>query len=140
MNRRNKHNARSTRIDGIYFPSQLEANRYKELKLLEKAGEIEQLVVHPRYPIVIKDQHICFVVLDFAYWDFKKREQIHLDTKGWQTSESKLRHKLWEAFYAPDKITIVRKHEKRKIRSFGSRLQRAGHRAPKNRLDKTQKD
>jgi hypothetical protein len=136
MNRRNKHNARSTRIDGIYFPSQLEANRYKELKLLEKVGAIEKLEIHPRFPIAVKGNDICFVVLDFTYLEHGK--QVYEDTKGWQTSESKLRHKLFEAFYG-EKITIVRKHGNPKNLRVSPRVQRAGHRAPTNRLDKAQK-
>jgi hypothetical protein len=37
---RSKYGARKTVIDGITFDSKKEANRYRELKLLEKAGEI----------------------------------------------------------------------------------------------------
>lgn len=37
---RSKYGARKTVIDGITFASKKEANRYCELKLLERAGEI----------------------------------------------------------------------------------------------------
>lgn len=37
---RSKYGARKMVIDGITFDSKKEANRYRELKLLEKAGEI----------------------------------------------------------------------------------------------------
>ena len=37
---RSKYGARKTVVDGITFDSKKEANRYSELKLLEKAGEI----------------------------------------------------------------------------------------------------
>ena len=36
----NKFNARKTVVDGITFDSKKEANRYRELKLLERAGKI----------------------------------------------------------------------------------------------------
>lgn len=36
----NKFNARKAVVDGITFDSKKEANRYRDLKLLEKAGEI----------------------------------------------------------------------------------------------------
>ena len=97
--RRNKYNAKGVRIDDIYFPSTLEANRYKDLKLLAQAGEIDSLNIHPRYPIVIKDQHICFVVLDFSYHDQKTNQWIYEDSKGRDLSESKLRRKLFEVMY-----------------------------------------
>jgi hypothetical protein len=105
--RPNKHNARSVRIDGIYFPSTGEAERYKELKLLREAGEIQGLEVHPRFPIVVSGTQVCFVVLDFLYVQ-KNGLPIWEDFKGHQTSESKLRHKLFEAYYG-HKITITRK-------------------------------
>lgn len=37
---RSKYGARKTVVDGITFDSKKEANRYRELKLLERAGEI----------------------------------------------------------------------------------------------------
>ena len=39
--------------DGIRFDSKREFLRYMDLKLLEKAGEITELKVHTRYPIII---------------------------------------------------------------------------------------
>ena len=37
---RSKYGSRKTVVDGITFDSKKEANRYRELKLLEKSGEI----------------------------------------------------------------------------------------------------
>lgn len=39
----NKYGARKTEVDGIKFDSQKEANRWCELKLMERAGEIHDL-------------------------------------------------------------------------------------------------
>ena len=39
-----KYNARKTVVDGIKFDSKKEAARYSELKLMEKAGEIYNLI------------------------------------------------------------------------------------------------
>ena len=39
--------------DGIRFDSKREYLRYKDLKLLERAGEIKHLEVHPKFPITI---------------------------------------------------------------------------------------
>ena len=39
----NKYGAMKTEVDGIRFDSQKEANRYFELKLLERVGEIHDL-------------------------------------------------------------------------------------------------
>lgn len=44
-----KYNAKPIEFEGIRFDSIAEYRRYGELKLLEQAGEISGLVVHPRY-------------------------------------------------------------------------------------------
>ena len=46
-----KYNARKTIVDGIKFDSRKEARRYKELKLLERAGEIKNLQLQPRFTL-----------------------------------------------------------------------------------------
>ena len=47
--RKSKYGAVKETVDGITFHSRKEANRYRELKLLEKAGEIYRLQLQPRY-------------------------------------------------------------------------------------------
>ena len=44
-----KYNSKKTIVDGITFDSRKEAGRYSELKLLEKAGEIKDLQLQPRF-------------------------------------------------------------------------------------------
>jgi hypothetical protein len=46
-------NVRKPVHDGIRFDSKREFLRYMDLKILERAGEIRDLKVHPRYPITI---------------------------------------------------------------------------------------
>lgn len=46
-------NVRKPVHDGIRFDSKREFLRYMDLKLLEKAGEIFDIQVHPKYPITI---------------------------------------------------------------------------------------
>ena len=45
----NKYHNKKTVVDNIKFDSKLEANRYSELKLLEKAGQIFDLKLQPRF-------------------------------------------------------------------------------------------
>ena len=45
----NKYFNKKTVVDGIQFDSKLEANRYCELKLLEKSGEIKDLKLQPKF-------------------------------------------------------------------------------------------
>ncbi len=45
----NKYRSRRVQVDGIDFDSQAEADRWAELRLLERAGEIESLRPRPRW-------------------------------------------------------------------------------------------
>ena len=99
MRRRNKYNAKKTIVDGIKFDSKMEAERYAELKLMQKAGEIRNLEVHPRYPMFIGGQHICFYEADFGYRK-KFSDPIHVeDVKGVRTALFILKKKLMLAIH-----------------------------------------
>ena len=50
---RNKYGATAVVVDGQRFDSKREAARYQELQLLEAAGQIAELVVHPAFPLVV---------------------------------------------------------------------------------------
>ena len=47
-----KYRNEKTIIDGITFQSRKEANRYFELKMLQRAGEISKLELQPKFEIV----------------------------------------------------------------------------------------
>ena len=54
--------------DGYTFDSKKEAKRYEELKLLQAAGKIFVLAVHPVYPLFGRDQSTVYTyTADFAY-------------------------------------------------------------------------
>lgn len=92
-----KYKAKRTEVDGILFDSKGEADRYQELKLLERSGQINGLSLQPEFKIEINGKHICKVKLDFAYWE--NDERIYEDFKGMDTPISKLKRKLVEAKY-----------------------------------------
>lgn len=54
MRNGHKYGAVATIMDGIRFASKAEAQRYAELKLLEKAGEIRCLRVQPAFPLYVQ--------------------------------------------------------------------------------------
>ena len=94
--RRRKYNNRPTVIDGYRFDSKLEASRYGELRLLEKAGDIKDLEVHPHYPLEVNGLKICTYEADFRYTD--NRGTIHVeDVKGFDTAVSRIKRKLVKA-------------------------------------------
>ncbi len=81
-NSRNKFGSRKKKdkpkMDGFEFDSTSELNRYCELKLLVRAGEIKDLEVHPKYILQkgIKNDHGQSIpqwvyTADYAYFDIK---------------------------------------------------------------------
>lgn len=65
-----KYHNKKTTVSGIIFDSKKEAERYSLLKLLEKAGEIQNLQLQQRFLIVPKEgknKRERFYVADFVY-------------------------------------------------------------------------
>ena len=113
MRKRHKYNAKRVYEDGIAFDSKWEHKRYRELRLLERAGEITSLEVHPEYPINWRDPdmrhleiRICTVILDFKYVDAQGNTRVE-DTKGTRTAISNLKRKLVEAAHGITVDVIV---------------------------------
>lgn len=105
MARRNKYNAKKIKIDGHTFDSKREAQRYCELKLFLKAGEIRDLVLQPRFLLQdeffdkndIKHKKIEYVA-DFLYID-KDGKAIVEDVKGVLTDVYKIKKKMFLKIY-----------------------------------------
>lgn len=103
--------AKVTFVDGIRFPSKQEATRYSELKLLEKAGEITDLELQPRFPLGTDDAPILIksegypngrratAVMDFRYYDTRAGWTIVEDVKGKDNPYSRLKRAIVEAQY-----------------------------------------
>lgn len=98
MTARSKYGARKVTIDGVTFDSQGEANRWRQLQLLAKAGVIRGLgEPHPVFPITINGTVVCKVEMDFAYNEGGL--SVCEDYKGVDTPMSRLKRKLLAAAY-----------------------------------------
>lgn len=104
--KRHKYGVKRTERGGIVFDSLKEANRFSELKLLERGGVIKDLELQPRYDVVINGHKICWYQADFRYFDLEKGVQVVEDVKGMKTPVYRLKKKLVEALY-PITITEV---------------------------------
>jgi hypothetical protein len=117
MTRRpNNFGARKTVVDGITFDSRREARRYSELKLLERAHEIEALELQPRFPLGTVDDPVkirsagypngrrCSYKADFRYFDNATGAVVVEDSKGHDTDIARLRRAFVEWQY---KIRVV---------------------------------
>lgn len=97
VKRFSKYGAVPTVVDGIRFMSKREAVYYSDLKLRERAGEIRNLTLQPKFPITINGEKVCDVVLDFSFYEENRRRV--LDIKGFDTPISRLKRKLVHAVY-----------------------------------------
>jgi hypothetical protein len=99
--RRAKYGSRRITIDGHNFMSEKEGRRYRALMLLKAAGEIDTLVLQPRFPLVVEGQKICTYVADFSYLT-RDGKLVTEDVKGVLTDLYKLKKKLVKALYNID--------------------------------------
>jgi hypothetical protein len=74
-------------VDDITFDSKREATRYATLKLLERAGKIEDLRLQQKFPVEIKGKHYCTYTADFCYWDVDLGREVIEDTKSSGTAK-----------------------------------------------------
>lgn len=107
-----KYHNRKVVVDGIKFDSIHEANRYKELKLMEQAGEIHDLQLQVKFKLIptqrewtdettktgkpkkgkLIEKEASYIA-DFVY---KNRYGIQVveDAKGFKTQEYILKRKM----------------------------------------------
>lgn len=107
----NKFRARKTVVGSVTFDSGLEARRYQNLLLLQKAGEINNLEIKPIFrfsidgrPILIKSagypngRQVKYIA-DFAYFDVARNKRIVEDVKGFRTDVFKLKKAITECLF-----------------------------------------
>lgn len=111
----NKYNNKKTQVDMYVFDSALEAKRYKQLALLEKANKISNLKLQPRFLLQEsfkkngKTHRKIEYIADFEYKE--NRQTIVEDVKGKQTEVFKLKHKMFEYKYPDLSLKIITKEE-----------------------------
>ncbi len=93
-----KYHNRITEVDGIKFHSKAESSRYQELKILEKYKKIKDLVLQPKYGIIVNGIKVFNYIADFEYTD-DLGKRITEDCKGFLTAEYRLKKKCFEAQY-----------------------------------------
>ena len=84
--------------DRTWFDSKKEAKRYAELLILQRAGEISNLELQPRYNMILNGVKICSYSADFRYQD--GLELVVEDVKGYKTPVYNLKKKMMKAFHS----------------------------------------
>lgn len=110
-----KYRNKKTVVDNIKFESNLEATRYKELKLLQRAKQISNLRL--QVPFLLqegfkkngKTHRKIEYIADFVYEE--NGQTIVEDTKGMKTETFKIKQKLFEYKYPELSIKIITREE-----------------------------
>lgn len=110
MTGRHKFGNIKTTVDGIEFASKREARRYQELRLLERAGEIADLQLQPKFPLEVNGQKIGSYIADFSYHPtFRGATMAQLvveDAKGVRTPVYNIKKKLVRALHGVDVVEV----------------------------------
>lgn len=97
----NKYGNEKVMVDGIIFDSKREARRYRDLKLMQAAGEISDLQIQVQFEVIPGVcnpdtgkviQRPTNYVADFAY--YKDGKYVVEDAKGYRTEAYKIKKKL----------------------------------------------
>lgn len=116
MTRLSKYRAIPEVVDGIRFASKAEARRYRDLKLMERAGEIANLETQPVFPLNLLGVKLGKYIADFRYTDLNRRGPqgqkgcvVVEDVKSpaTRTPVFKLKLKLMAALYPGVEVTEI---------------------------------
>lgn len=92
-----KYGNKKVTVDGIEFDSIKEANRYAELKMLQRGGAIKDLELQKKFVLIPKQcneengkvaERECSYIADFVYTDVKTGQTIVEDVKGYRDPSS----------------------------------------------------
>lgn len=104
--KRSKYNNKPIRVNGMYFRSNLEYERWSELRLLERAKKISNLerqvefVVFDGFELKGKRIRPIKYIADFTY--VRDGKFIVEDAKGVETDVFKIKAKLFRARYGQE--------------------------------------
>lgn len=103
MTAQSKYRNRKTTVDGVTYDSAKEARRGAELRLLERAGKIQDLCAQVKYTLIpaqkrdgkVIERAVTYIA-DFVYKE--NGETVVEDAKGVRTKEYIIKRKLmlWE--------------------------------------------
>jgi len=110
--RKSKYNAMRTIVGNVMFHSKGEANRWLDLKLMERAGEITDLRRQVPFKLLAwtpnGPEQIGIYRSDFQYRDMRTNQEVVEDFKGCVTAEFKRTQKIMKANYGID-VLVTKK-------------------------------
>ena len=115
INSRGKYGNKKVQVDGYDFDSILEAKRYRQLALMQRAGIIKDLKL--QVPFLLQEgfkknrktyKKIEYIA-DFVYKE--KGQTVVEDTKGVKTDVFKIKQKMFEYKYPDLNLKIITKED-----------------------------
>lgn len=106
LRRPSKYKAHPSYEDGYHFASKKEKKRYRELKLAMRAGEIKDLKLQPRYPLVVNGVKICEYRGDFSYIRVSDGAEVCEDIKGRRLPIFVIKAKLFAVLYGREIVEL----------------------------------
>jgi hypothetical protein len=104
LKKRRKYRNNPCEVDGIKFDSEKEADYYRKLKILLKAGKIGFLELQVPYELNPGGTHSLKYFADFVFVDSETGEKKVVDVKGFRTAVyRKKRRLMWKVH----KIKII---------------------------------
>jgi hypothetical protein len=104
--RKAKYRNIPTTVDGKRFPSRAEARRWRELNLLELAGEISNLEYQPRYEFVVNGTRVGHYTGDSRYVEKGVTVVEDVKSKASRTEAYQLRKRLMRAIHGIDIVEV----------------------------------
>jgi len=105
----NKHGNKKVEINGIKFDSKMEGKRYRELKLLERAGHITEIELQPEYLLQEGFRYDGKAYRSIKYtpdFRYKKDGDIVVEeVKGFADTSYKIRKRLF-LFQNPNVVFV----------------------------------
>jgi hypothetical protein len=120
-----KYGAVATVVDGIKFPSKMEAHRYQQLRLLVEAKIIDSLSTQVRFDLDVLGTKVCSYIADFGYREAATGLFVYEDVKGARTPVFNLKMKLFKILYPDVNLRIIDRNgneAKKKDRRTKARL------------------
>ena len=100
-------------LDGIKFDSLKEMRMYEALRLLQRAKEIRDLEVHPKFELQPKfvsadgkNVRAITYTADFRFFDEKQCRVRIVDCKGWKTQMYLLKRKMFDYLHRTTDIYL----------------------------------
>jgi len=113
-----KYKSKKIAVDGITFDSQLEAEYYQQLKWEKQLGEIKDFSLQPKYLLqeaFEKDGKKHRKIEYFADFEIENIDGTAtvIDVKGFETTDFKLKKKMFDNRYRHLKLMLITKAPKK---------------------------